>query len=686
MILFQSSKRDIFQKEKKMHMSKIKFDTVVLAGVVETLGLFPALMIGNPVGRIYFVFWVVDFIGVPVVSELSGVDFKEIGKGRTKQYIDTNKTLIATMPCGEPKPAQFKDVGLKTKNHTSITLRGRTDSAGNISFKLSREQLKIVEEGTTNIYVGGLAAFLPIPQRGIPSLVCEGTLQDEDGDGILEGGIEKITLFVNIKNKGFGRAQNVRISVKPEDTSGKIDFTPSKTIGNIPGISESTVSLEFSASKNVEERLNRWEVKVLEEQGFDCDPLRVEFKSKPLYLPEFKISEAYELKEQVIKIGEETGFVVFVENTGKGKAQNVQVEISSNLPRDQFIVIGDRKKNIGDLKPGQWKRVDFSWVVTKRFRGEKINFQVSVSEKKVGVSREFPIEVAIGGYVPKIEEVPIIIKKEKEEEATAEVPYIIGKSDVDEYLRGLPEPSEYDRSKWGVIIGIENYKKTPPVSFAISDALAIKEAFRKILRIPKENLIEMINDEATLSEIRINLEDLLKSSVKEGDTVYFYFSGHGVPDVRTGEIFILPYDGDTRNPEISSYKVSTLYQILDSLKAATVFVFLDSCFSGSVRGEERMLLAEARPGILKVVDPVLASKKLVVITAARGNQIANSSKEKTHGLFTYYFLKSLKEGKKTTDEVFSYLSEEVKAETRLLGTARYQEPVMRPEGVKKIIW
>ena len=54
---------------------------------------------------------------------------------------------------------------------------------------------------------------------------------------------------------------------------------------------------------------------------------------------------------------------------------------------------------------------------------------------------------------------------------------------------------------WGLIIGIENYDSLPNDKFNRKDALIIKEYFVRILGVPEENIISLIDSEATKARI-----------------------------------------------------------------------------------------------------------------------------------------------------------------------------------------
>ena len=82
--------------------------------------------------------------------------------------------------------------------------------------------------------------------------------------------------------------------------------------------------------------------------------------------------------------------------------------------------------------------------------------------------------------------------------------------------------------------------------------------------------------------------------------------------------------------------------MLSAAPAESVTVFLDACFSGTKR--ESGMLASARGVAIKVRDEV-PQGKLVVFTAAQGDETAYQYAEKGHGMFTYFLLKKLQESK-----------------------------------------
>lgn len=259
-------------------------------------------------------------------------------------------------------------------------------------------------------------------------------------------------------------------------------------------------------------------------------------------------------------------------------------------------------------------------------------------------------------------------------------------SDVDQFVQKASECAQPDPRKWAIVVGIERYLQgnIPAVPFARHDALIVKEYVRKLLCVPVKNLVFLVDDRATLTQLRLHLDNRLPAWVKEGHTVFFYFVGHGLTADR--HPYLVPYDGDPLAPQTSGYAIRALYSSLDRLQGAQVHVYLDACFSGGTRSGEPLLPGGPHPALLEVEDPVLLSHKLVVLTAARGNQLSYSFQEQGHGLFTYYLLKGLmgdavtvRKQPVTVKALAEYVTQQVSEQARsLFGLESPQEPVLQP--------
>lgn len=148
------------------------------------------------------------------------------------------------------------------------------------------------------------------------------------------------------------------------------------------------------------------------------------------------------------------------------------------------------------------------------------------------------------------------------------------------------------------------------------------------------------NERATRSDFESYLERWLENNVEKGSEVFVYYSGHGSPHPKSGQPYLVPFDGDPQYLDKTAYPVERLYQTLAKLPTEIVIVVLDSCFSGA--GGRSIVAKGARPVGLAIENsslPAMEGKKMVVFSASQNNQVSSAFPEKQHGLFTYYFLK-----------------------------------------------
>jgi len=236
---------------------------------------------------------------------------------------------------------------------------------------------------------------------------------------------------------------------------------------------------------------------------------------------------------------------------------------------------------------------------------------------------------------------------------------------------------------WGLIIGIENYAHLPSVDYARKDALIVKDYFVKVLGVPEENVISLIDSDATKARIEGYLKQYIPANVGKNTTLYVYFAGHGAPDMEKGDPYLVPHDGDTRFIVQTGYNLKSFYQDLDNLDVQRVYVFLDSCFSGVASRAAEMLTKGTRPALVHVGEVRLDSAEVIALSAANTGQPSNAYPETKHGLFTYFLLRALKGEADQDDnnwisvkEIFEYVKNHVVRVSRRMGTE--QTPVITP--------
>ena len=215
-------------------------------------------------------------------------------------------------------------------------------------------------------------------------------------------------------------------------------------------------------------------------------------------------------------------------------------------------------------------------------------------------------------------------------------------SDVDTLI---PEIGMEYENRYALIIGNEDYKSHQTglnyesnVEFARRDAETFKQYAIKTLGIKESNIIFMLDAKAVEMHRGVNqLTSLLKATQGEGEAVVF-FAGHGFPNEKTKEAYLIPVDVSGNDLEFG-IKLKEMYAKLNENPSKGVTVFLDACFSGGGRAE-RLLAARA----IRVKPKENAiDGKMVVLSASGGNESALPYRNKFHGMFTYYLLKSLQD-------------------------------------------
>lgn len=222
-------------------------------------------------------------------------------------------------------------------------------------------------------------------------------------------------------------------------------------------------------------------------------------------------------------------------------------------------------------------------------------------------------------------------------------------------------------NNFAVIIGVEKYASLPAAEFAEHDAEAVR-ANLMALGYPARNIYFLSGQQATRGKIAQSVNTWLPNRVGANSTVFFYYSGHGAPDPKTSQAYLVPVDGDAEDLDSTAYPIKQLYEKLGKLKARHVIVALDSCFSGA--GGRSVLAKGTRP-LVSSIDLGGTPINVVSLTASDKNQISGTLEDQGHGAFTYYMLKGLagaaktNSGSVTVQSLYDYLTPKVQDSARL---------------------
>ena len=226
-----------------------------------------------------------------------------------------------------------------------------------------------------------------------------------------------------------------------------------------------------------------------------------------------------------------------------------------------------------------------------------------------------------------------------------------------EILRRLGErqQAKIDKKRWLIVIGIENYVRTDAIIYSSKSAYTYSKVMKKLLGVSEGHTLELINDQATGSGIKIELNKFL-SRIKKGDTLYFYYSGHGIPvPEEKNEPYMLAQDMSAEYVQDNAYfKLKNIYKKLSNTKAKKVIAVVDSCFSGSTDGKSAIKGVAATALIPKKVDSY-NKKKMVILAAGKDTQYSNRYDEKQQRLFSYFIMDALLKNERKVRDVYKYV-------------------------------
>jgi uncharacterized caspase-like protein len=245
---------------------------------------------------------------------------------------------------------------------------------------------------------------------------------------------------------------------------------------------------------------------------------------------------------------------------------------------------------------------------------------------------------------------------------------------------------ERRRNLWAVVVGIDSYPNIRPLKYAVADARAFYELLVTGNQVPAENVFLLLNEQATLQELRSTLGTKVKNKAGADDMVIIYFAGHGAterdmmsPDGDGLEKYLLPHGADPNDLYASALPMREVAHIFHRIRSERLVFVADACYSGA-SGGRTVSVSGVRANLSdRFLERLAGGKGKVIITASSANEVSVEKDELGHGVFTYYLVQGLRgpadadaDGLITVDEAYRYVSEKVPA-----ATGQEQHPVKK---------
>lgn len=235
---------------------------------------------------------------------------------------------------------------------------------------------------------------------------------------------------------------------------------------------------------------------------------------------------------------------------------------------------------------------------------------------------------------------------------------------------------------YAVVIGVGGYEDANirPLRFSERDA---EEVYRVLISqdggFEARNVHKLIGRDATLANIRRELEEWLPSVAKAGDRVIIYFAGHGFID--SGKGYLAPYDTTLRKLQSSAYPMAALETVMgSSIKARWKALFTDACHSGAMQPITKETSDEAVNQSLASLGASISLFSFAASTS-REQSFEDPNLEGGRGLFSYYLVKGLdgqadddRDGLVTAAELVHYVTRTVYEHARRYNVTQSPTP------------
>lgn len=498
---------------------------------------------------------------------------------------------------------------------------------------------------------------------------------DVNNNNAIDAG-EECKISFQLENNGMGDGFGLELKLSASGSTQGIDFKNTQPLQTLKVGQKYKVDVPLSANMNTTDGKVIFNLKVEEPNGFGTDSYQLEVSTRSFVSPMVEVVDYTITSNQSGVLVKKMPFdlQILVQNTKQGYADNVNVALS--VPEGVFCLSGNEAVDFQGLKAGEKKSIVYNLIVNDKFVGTSIPIKIKLTEKYNKYSKDKDITLSLNESMSstKIE----VLAESKKEGPAIQIGSLT--SDVD---KNIPYNAVVHANRYALIFGNEDYSSWQKglstevnVDFAENDARIFKEYCLKTLGIPEKQIKYLPN--ATSSQMSQGLSWLNNlAKIENGKAeLFFYYSGHGLPDEQTKEAYLIPVDVSGNNIT-QGLKISEVYSKLTEYPCQKVSVFLDACFSGGARNQA--LIAQKSVKINPKKEQIRGN--LVVFTSSSGDESSGVYRENQHGFFTYFLLKKLQEtkGDVTYFELSNYIKDYVAKETSLIGKPQTPEVLVSPQ-------
>lgn len=218
----------------------------------------------------------------------------------------------------------------------------------------------------------------------------------------------------------------------------------------------------------------------------------------------------------------------------------------------------------------------------------------------------------------------------------------------------MPTDDAYKKkytNSWAFIVGINDYKKASPLSYAKNDAEGIAKILKEKFHFPEANISLLIDENATQKNIRDSFNEFTKEEkIQPDDRLLVFYAGHGhTLQGKRGEVgFLVPVDGDPEDIR-TLIRWDELTRGADLVPAKHIFFIMDACYGGLA------FLRTPSFGSMRFLGDMLQRFTRQALTAGKANETVSDGNgvKPGHSIFTAHLLEGLEGNAATEDGIIT---------------------------------
>ena len=198
------------------------------------------------------------------------------------------------------------------------------------------------------------------------------------------------------------------------------------------------------------------------------------------------------------------------------------------------------------------------------------------------------------------------------------------------------------RESWAVVVGIDQYQSWPRLHYAVNDAKGVRDLLIKRYHFKPENVVTLLDGEATRAGILKALGDRLAdpARVKRDDRVFVFFAGHGVTrKLPSGKSlgYLVPVDADRDNYQSQAISMTNFQDVSEAIPAKHVLFVTDACYSGVglTRGA-----GSSGAGLAYLREVTRRSVRQMLTAGGADEEVADGGPQ-GHSIFTWALMQGL---------------------------------------------